>query len=137
MRTPRPHSLAALPPFRPPRRQLIGVAVAILVPSAWVLARGPAAPDNALVARVKRGPFAVTVTTSGELRARQFVQITAPSGAQQAGAWQMKIQSIVPEGTIVKQGDVVAELDRSTLANKFDEVRLALTKAEAQYEQAL
>src|SRR5260370_30727929 len=49
----------------------------------------------------------------------------------------MKIQSIVPEGTIVKQGDVVAELDRSTLANKLDEVRLALQKAEAQYEQAM
>src|SRR5205814_1908103 len=130
-------SLATLRAFRPTRRQLLGIGVAILVPSAWLLARGPAAPDNSLVARVKRGPFAVTVNTSGELRARQFVQITAPGGAQQVGAWQMKIQSIVPEGTIVKQGDVVAELDRSTLANKLDEVRLALQKAEAQYEQAM
>lgn len=130
-------SLSTLRAFRPSRRLLIGVAAAIVVPSAWLLARGSAAPDGALVARVKRGPFAVTVNTSGELRAREFVQITAPSGAQQAGAWQMTIQSIVPEGTIVKQGDVVAELDRSTLANKLDEVRLALTKAEAQFEQAL
>lgn len=130
-------SLATLRAFRPTRRQLLGIGVAILVPSAWLLARGPAASDNSLVARVKRGPFAVTVNTSGELRARQFVQITAPAGAQQVGAWQMKIQSIVPEGTIVKQGDVVAELDRSTLANKLDEVRLALQKAQAQYEQAM
>src|SRR6266576_1001962 len=137
MRALRLPSLATLRAFRPTRRQLIGIGIAILVPSAWLLARGPAAPDNSLVARVKRGPFAVTVATSGELRARQFVQITAPAGAQQAGAWQMKIQSIVPEGTIVKQGDVVAELDRSTLANKFDEVRLAAQKAEAQYEQAM
>src|SRR6266513_84771 len=137
MRALRLPSLATLRAFRPTRRQLIGIGIAILVPSAWLLARGPAAPDNSLVARVKRGPFAVTVTTAGELRAREFVQITAPSGAQQAGAWQMKIQSIVPEGTIVKQGDVVAELDRSTLANKLDETRLALTKAEAQYEQAM
>jgi RND family efflux transporter MFP subunit len=129
--------LSTLRAFRPSRRLLIGVGVAILVPSAWLLARGPAAPDNSIVARVKRGPFSVTVNTSGELRARQFVQISAPTGAQQAGAWNMKIQSIVPEGTIVKQGDVVAELDRSTLANKFDEVRLALQKAEAQYEQAM
>ena len=130
-------SLSTLRAFRPSRRLLIGVAAAILVPSAWLLARGSAAPDGALLARVKRGPFAVTVSTSGELRARESVQITAPAGAQQAGAWQMKIQSIVPEGTIVKQGDVVAELDRSTLANKHDEVRLALQKAEAQYEQAM
>src|SRR6266550_2101345 len=137
MRALRLPSLATLRAFRPTRRQLIGIGIAILIPSAWLLARGPAAPENSLVARVKRGPFAVTVTTSGELRARQFVQITAPAGAQQAGAWQMKIQSIVPEGTIVKQGDVVAELDRSTLANKLDETRLALQKAEAQYEQAM
>src|SRR5213593_277110 len=137
MRALRLPSLATLRAFRPTRRQLIGIGIAILIPSAWLLARGPAGPDNALIARVKRGPFAVTVTTAGELRARQFVQITAPSGAQQAGAWQMKIQSIVPEGTIVKQGDVVAELDRSTLANKLDEVKLALTKAQAQYEQAM
>src|SRR6266487_3604994 len=137
MRALRLPSLATLQTFRPTRRQVIGIGIAILVPSAWLLARGPAAPDNSLAARVKRGPFSVTVTTSGELRARQFVQITAPAGAQQAGAWQMKIQSIVPEGTIVKQGDVVAELDRSTLANKLDEVRLALQKAEAQYEQAM
>ncbi len=130
-------SLATLRAFRPTRRQMIGIGLAILVPSAWLLARGPATPDNALAARVKRGPFAVSVTTSGELRAREFVQITAPPGAQQAGAWQMKIQSIVPEGTIVKQGDVVAELDRSTLANKLDEVKLALQKAQAQYEQAM
>src|SRR6266487_2629755 len=137
MRALRLPSLATLQTFRPTRRQVIGIGIAILVPSAWLLARGPAAPDNSLAARVKRGPFSVTVTTSGELRARQFVQITAPAGAQQAGAWQMKIQSIVPEGTIVKQGDVVAELDRSTLANKLDETRLALQKAQAQYEQAM
>src|SRR2546426_1862590 len=70
MRALRLPSLATLRAFRPTRGQLMGIGVAILVPSAWLLARGPAATDNSLVARVKRGPFAVTVTTSGELRAR-------------------------------------------------------------------
>src|SRR5207302_4728122 len=68
---------------------------------------------------------------------KQFVQITAPPNAQQAGAYQMKISSIVPEGTVVRAGDVVAELDRSTLASKLNDVTLALQKAEAQYEQAM
>src|SRR5438552_9906039 len=135
MRSLRLASLATLRAFGATRGQLFGMGGAFLVPSAWLLARGPAGPDNSLVARVKRGPFAVTVTTSGELRARQFVQITAPSGAQQAGAWQMKIQSIVPEGTIVKQVAVVAELDRPTLATKLDGVKFARTKAQPQYEQ--
>ena len=49
----------------------------------------------------------------------------------------MKIASIVPEGTLVKEGDVVAELDRSTLASKMQETALNVQKAEAQYEQAM
>ena len=127
-----------LPALPPSRRLLVALGVVVLgVPGAWLLARAPAADDASIVARVKRGPFVVTVTSAGELRARQFVQITAPANAQQAQAYQMKIQSIVPEGTVVKQGDVVAELDRSTLASKLAEVQLALTKAQAQYEQAM
>ncbi len=128
-----------LPPrFLRRRRSLIATAVLVLaVPSAWLLASNTAPDDAAVVARVKRGAFAVTVTTSGELKAREFVQITAPPNAQQAGAYQMKISSIVPEGTVVKKGDVVAELDRSVVAAKLQDVTLALQKAEAQYEQAM
>jgi RND family efflux transporter MFP subunit len=120
------------------RRLRIAAAIAIVgVPIAWLFARGPAPDDLSLVAAVRRGAFSVTVTPSGELKAREFVQITAPAQAQQAGAFQMKIASIVPEGTLVKQGDLVAEIDRSTLANRLQEVTLALQKAEAQYEQAM
>jgi len=113
------------------------VVVALGVPTMWVFARGPDIGEAALVAPVKRGRFSVTITTSGELRAKQFVQITAPANAQQAGAYQMRISSIVPEGTVVRAGEIVAELDRSTLAAKLNEVTLALQKAEAQYEQAM
>jgi len=125
-------------PILTPRRRAIAVAVvAVGVPAAWLLAGGRAKDDLSIVVPVQRGQFTVTVTPSGELKAREFVQITAPAQAQQAGAYQMKIASIVPEGTLVKAGDVVAEIDRSTLANKLQEVTLALQKAEAQYEQAM
>lgn len=117
--------------------RITAVVVAFGLPGVWLFARNPAPADAALVARVKRGDFVVTVTTSGELRAKEFVQITAPPNTQQAGAYQMKIASIVPEGTVVRQGEIVAELDRSTLATKLAEVTLALQKAEAQHEQAM
>jgi HlyD family secretion protein len=120
------------------RRLVVATAAAVVgAPGVWVLAHNPDTADSALVARVKRGPFAVTVTTSGELRARRFVQITAPPTAQQAGFWQMRIATLVPEGTVVKQGDVVAELDRSAVATKLADVTLALQKDEAKYEQAM
>ncbi len=116
------------------------LAVALIglgVPGAWLLARDTGAASASAVVRAKRGDFKVTVTTSGELRARKFVQITVPPNTQQADAWQMKIASIVPEGTVVKEGDIVAELDRSAIASKLSEVALALQKADAQYEQAM
>ncbi len=114
------------------------VVVLLLVSSsAWLYARdrGSTRTETGIVP-VKRGSFMVAVTTSGELRAKQFVQITAPTNAQQAGAYQMKIQSIVPEGTVVKEGDVVAELDRSSLASSLQDVTLSLQKAQAQFLSA-
>lgn len=116
---------------------IVAVVVALGVPGAWLLARDNGGDDPAVVATVKRGPFRVVVTTSGELRARKFVQIQGPPNMQQAEAYQTKIASIVPEGTVVKEGDVVAELDRSGIAAKMSEVTLALQKAQAQYEQAM
>jgi RND family efflux transporter MFP subunit len=112
------------------------VLVVLAASSAFLMASGTKPADPSVEARAAKGEFVVTVLTSGELRARQFVQITAPANAQQAGAYQMRIQSIVPEGTVVKAGDVVAEIDRSTLATRMTEVTLATQKADAQMEQA-
>ena len=122
------------------RKRWVLAALAVLVvgaPTTWLLARNPAVHDAAVIAPVKHGEFRVIVTTSGELRALKFVQINAPQNAQQANQYQMKITSIVPEGTVVKEGDVVAELDRSGIAARMSDVSLALQKAEAVYEQAM
>ena len=120
-------------------RWSIAAAIAILLaaPGAWLMARGTNADeDGSVVAHVKKGDFKVVVNTSGELRARKFVEVQGPSNAQQAEVWQMKIQSLVPEGTVVKEGDVVAELDKSQIAAKMAEVSLQLQQAEARFEQA-
>ena len=117
---------------------ITSVTVLLLASSAaWLYARDSGGVEsNTGIVTVKRGPFRVEVTTSGELRARKFVQITAPTNAQQAGAYQMKIQSIVAEGTVVKEGDVVAGLDRSSLASALQDVTLSVQKAQAQFQTA-
>jgi RND family efflux transporter MFP subunit len=117
--------------------QVIAVVVLVLVSASWLIARDVKGGDEALVAKVKKGEFKVVVTSSGELRAPKFVQITVPANSNQAGAYQMKIASLVPEGSVVKEGDVVAELDRSTIASTLNDVQIALTKADAVYEQAM
>lgn len=105
--------------------------------AAWLSYRTPAGETDAtLVAAVKQGDFHVTVTTTGELRARKFVQIQGPANAQMANVYQTKISSIVPEGSLVKEGDVIAELDRGPAAAKLSDVTLNLQKAQAQYTSA-
>ena len=115
---------------------LLGALILAGAILAWYI--GPATPAHSgdVIATVQRGDFSVIVTTSGELQAQKFVSIQGPSNAQQAEVYQMKISSIVPEGTVVKEGELVAQLDRSAIAAKLAEVSLALQKAEAQYTQA-
>jgi RND family efflux transporter MFP subunit len=94
------------------------------------------APETAMVGRVVRGDFKVKVTTAGDLRAKSSVPIAPPQNTCMVGACQMKVASIIPEGTIVKQGDVVAELDRAPIITYTNNTNLAMQKAQAVFEQA-
>lgn len=76
---------------------------------------------------VKKGLFEITVTNSGELIAENSIDIKGPEismgsmggqgGRGDMRAMDLKVQDIVPEGTIVKQGDYIAQLDRSAYSN--------------------
>ena len=91
-------------------------------------------------AEAKKGLFEITVSSTGELVAERSLEIYGPQigqrnnqgpgrgGPQQRGGGQMqrggdmhamelKIQDIVPEGTIVEEGDYIAQLDRSSYDN--------------------
>jgi RND family efflux transporter MFP subunit len=116
---------------------LVPAIVAIGGTLAWyTYTPADALDDTAITAEVKRGDLGVVVTTTGELRARKFVQVSGPPSAQMAQVYQTKISSIVPEGQIVKEGEVIAELDKGPVAAKLSEVTLNLQKATAQYTSA-
>jgi len=115
------------------------LVVALLVggPVAWYKWPSTAAAAEAgLVAPVKHGTFKITVTTTGELRASKFVEVSGPAGAQTVNVYQTKISSIVPEGSVVKAGQTIAELDRGPVASKMADVTLNLQKAQADYTSA-
>ncbi|HET9982751.1 MAG TPA: efflux RND transporter periplasmic adaptor subunit [Longimicrobiales bacterium] len=123
--------------LRNPR--LIIPAIVLLVLGAGAFYRfAGASPeeDSALVATVKQDDLRVTVSTTGELRAREAVQVQGPAMAQVVNVYQTKISSIVPEGTEVEKGEVIAELDRGAVAAKLADVTLNLQKATAQYTSA-
>lgn len=94
------------------------------------------ADETGLIAHATRGDFKVLVTTAGDLRAKNSVQIAPPQNTCMVGACQLKIQTIIPEGTRVREGDVIAELDRSPIVTWTNNTNLAMQKAQAVYEQA-
>jgi len=121
------------------RRRWLPLLVAALVLGgsvAWYTWPSSAAAGTMLTAPVRQGDFKVTVMATGELRARKFVQVTGPAAAQQVNVYQTKIASIIPEGTVVKAGDVIAELDRQPAAAKLADLTLNVQKAQAEYTTA-
>ncbi|HEY4304848.1 MAG TPA: HlyD family efflux transporter periplasmic adaptor subunit [Gemmatimonadaceae bacterium] len=115
---------------------LLLIALVIGGPIAWYKWPSTAsAAETSLTAPVKQGDLKVTVTTTGELRARKFVQIQGPN-SQAAQVYQSKITWMVPEGTVVKEGEKIAELDRGPAATRLSAVTLDVQKAEAEFQNA-
>src|SRR6185312_6259856 len=85
------------------RKRWLPILIAALLiggPVAWYNWPSTAsAAEASLSAPVKQGNFKVTVTTTGELRARKFVQIQGPN-SMTAQVYQSKITWMVPEGTV-------------------------------------
>jgi multidrug efflux pump subunit AcrA (membrane-fusion protein) len=116
---------------------MAAVALVLVGAIAWVKWPTTAsAAEASLSAPVKHGEFKVIVTTTGELRARKFVQVSGPATAQSVQVYQTKISSIVPEGSLVKEGDVIAELDKQPVATKIADITLSLQKAQADFTTA-
>lgn len=122
------------------RKRWLPLLIAALVLGgsiAWYSWPSSASGANvALTAPVKQGDFKVIVMSTGELRARKFVQVTGPAAAQSVNVYQTKIASIVPEGSLVKEGDVIAELDKQPAATRLADVTLNLQKAQAEFTTA-
>jgi RND family efflux transporter MFP subunit len=121
------------------RKRWLPLLIAIFLvggPVAWY--KWPSAASAAeatLTAPVKQGDFKVLVTSTGELRARKFVQIQGPN-SQPAQIYQTKITWMVPEGTVVKEGEKIAELDRGPAATRLATVTLDNQKASAEFTNA-
>jgi len=111
------------------------VGIALLV---WLLASSGSG-DREQTAKVKRGAFEIAVTTTGELGAENMERINGPDGmrARNVRMGDVKIQDLVPEGTVVEEGDYVATLDRSAADTQRKDIQDELERLEAQYERTL
>lgn len=111
---------------------IAAIAVIILI---YFLTSSSGVESNGIVVPVKSGEFTIDITTTGELEAKNSVEILGPQGTRNYRIWNMTIQEIIDEGTIVKKGDFVASIDPSELTNKLKDSQLDLEKIESQYIQ--
>ncbi|MEI6900175.1 MAG: efflux RND transporter periplasmic adaptor subunit [Bacteroidota bacterium] len=84
-----------------------------------------------ITAKVKKGIFPIEVTTTGELIAKSSEKIYGPAGMRQINVYQVKIQDIIPDGTVVDSGQYVATLDKTEVATKIKDEQTNLEKCES------
>jgi len=100
---------------------VVFIALFAVIMIVWFIARPDKNAATSVEVPAKKGTFKIAVTTTGELEARSSEKIFGPSPTllREARIWQLKIDDIIPDGTIVDSGDYVAQLDRTELTNKL------------------
>lgn len=120
------------------QKLLIPFVILTLLGGAFYFLSGDAAEkqEDNLSAIVQQGEFRIFVNASGELKAKNSVKIKGPGGMRPAGIYNTTITDMVPEGTVVKEGEYVAALDKTELSTKTKEAQNELDKIQTQLEQA-
>lgn len=105
------------------------LAVAIII----YLAIPEESEKQSISVSVNHGTFRISVTTTGELEAKESREIYGPSGLREFRIWQVKINDMVPDGTVVDSGQWVATLDQSEIINNKKDLETELEKLNSQY----
>ena len=90
-------------------------------------------------AEAKKGDFEIVVTGTGELEAGKTVDINGPDIVNNRNfrAQGIRILDLVPEGTIVKKGDYIATLDRSSFDNRLKDESENLKNMQVDFQMAV
>ena len=142
----------AQPSPRKPRGRLLGLVLAAL---AAALGLGiyyryqPVSPSQykaapeVRVARVRSGVVEKTLRLTGTTAAERSAYLRAPymrgrrSRGGGASDFRLVLQDLIPAGTRVKQGDVVAAFDRQFMLNRLDDDRAERADIEANVKKML
>lgn len=109
---------------------LVAVVVAAGGGIWWWVQQGDSAPDsNILLHKVQRSDFELAVTERGEVEAFDVTEVRSLVKSNNTSG--NAILRIVPEGTQVKKGDFLVELDSSALAAERTSQKILVNDAKA------
>lgn len=113
---------------------IIGVALLVIIISYSLF--GNTTDENIpITTEVKKGQFIDEVIISGEAQSTSSKEINGPSNAMRHRIYNLKIQDLVAEGTIVKKGGYIGKLDPSEVNGKINDAMLNLENAQSKYTQ--
>ncbi|TVQ14598.1 MAG: HlyD family efflux transporter periplasmic adaptor subunit [Bacteroidetes bacterium] len=117
------------------KKKFIWPVLIVVVLTLWFFLRSETAGPEHIRVAVENGDFVVSVYTSGELEAEHSENILGPAGLRTVGLWNVQISELIPEGSIVKEGDWVATLDRTEISNRLKDLETELEKLQTMHTQ--
>jgi multidrug efflux pump subunit AcrA (membrane-fusion protein) len=112
----------------------IGIVILLLIASYFYFTKSDA-ESITITSEVKKGIFKNEVIISGEAQSTSLKKIKGPSNLRKFKLRDIKIQDLIPEGTVVKKGDYVGRLDPSGVNEQIIDARLNLESAQSKYTQ--
>lgn len=106
------------------------VLIAILL--IWWIVPGGKTSDSILV-KAEQGEFKISVTTTGELGSKFSKEIIGPQNLRNIEIYtEIKLENLIPEGTVVDSGAFIASLDKTPVMNRLDEIDANIEKLNTQ-----
>ena len=112
--------------------QIVAAVVAVMIASVvtYAIFGGEDEGSASATFAVRRGPLTISVTEAGTINNRDQVVVKSEVEGRTAILW------LIPEGTDVKKGDLLVELDASRLQDEKTQQEITVLNAEASYIRA-
>lgn len=118
------------------KKKLIAIGIAtILLIIVYSFYNKSTDENVSLTTKVIKGDFINEVIISGEAQSTSSKKINAPTEGMRFGIYNLKIENLIPEGTIVKKGDYIAKLDVSEVNQKILDAQLNLESSQSKYTE--
>ena len=110
------------------------LALLVVIVAVWIvisiLRPKQESQDNGITVPVSRGPLRISVTESGTIKSRDQVVVKNQVEGRTT------ILTLIPEGTYVKKGDLLIELDASSLQDQKTKQEITVLNANASFIRA-
>ncbi len=119
------------------KKLIIGSVIIVSVLAVYFLYNKKEDVNAPITIKVAKGDFINEVITSGEAlsSSSKKIQFPSPANLQKHNIREIKIQDLVPEGSVVKEGDYIGRLDQSEVNEKIIDAKLNLENAQSKYIQ--